>query len=94
MVLKLLGIVMVLSGFIMFALSYNHILISMLSLELMGLGVFFYSLIMFSGFTSEVYYSLYLLIMMVCEGVLGVSLVIMMSLSLGSEDFSVFSGVC
>nr|YP_009513836.1 NADH dehydrogenase subunit 4L [Pseudoniphargus stocki]AXH38227.1 NADH dehydrogenase subunit 4L [Pseudoniphargus stocki] len=64
-----------LSGTVSFVLNYSHLLNSLLSLEFISGGVFFLMMIKFSGFSEEIF-SLYFLVMLVCESVLGLSLLI------------------
>nr|AXI98606.1 NADH dehydrogenase subunit 4L [Pseudoniphargus longipes] len=63
------------SGSVMFVLNYNHLLNSLLSLEFISSSVFFLMAMKFSGFSEEIF-SLYFLVMLVCESVLGLSLLI------------------
>nr|YP_009160740.1 NADH dehydrogenase subunit 4L [Pseudoniphargus daviui]CCB84637.1 NADH dehydrogenase subunit 4L [Pseudoniphargus daviui] len=63
------------SGTVSFMLNYSHLLNSLLSLEFVSSSVFFLIVIKFSGFSEEIF-SLYFLVMLVCESVLGLSLLI------------------
>nr|AXI98645.1 NADH dehydrogenase subunit 4L [Pseudoniphargus morenoi] len=63
------------SGTVSFMLNYSHLLNSLLSLEFVSSSVFFLMVIKFSGLSEEIF-SLYFLVMLVCESVLGLSLVI------------------
>nr|AXI98684.1 NADH dehydrogenase subunit 4L [Pseudoniphargus pityusensis] len=68
-------IFILLSGTTSFLLNYSHLLNSLLSLEFISSSVFFLMVIKFSGFSEEIF-SLYFLVMLVCESVLGLSLLI------------------
>nr|AXI98697.1 NADH dehydrogenase subunit 4L [Pseudoniphargus portosancti] len=63
------------SGSLSFLLNYSHLLNSLLSLEFVSSGVFFLMVVMFSGLSEEIF-SLYFLVVLVCESVLGLSLLI------------------
>nr|AXI98801.1 NADH dehydrogenase subunit 4L [Pseudoniphargus sp. 6-Morocco A] len=63
------------SGVVSFVFNYSHLLNSLLSLEYISSGIFFLMVIKFSGFSEEIF-SLYFLVMLVCESVLGLSLLI------------------
>nr|AXI98723.1 NADH dehydrogenase subunit 4L [Pseudoniphargus sp. 1-Balearics] len=72
------------SGTVMFVLNYSHLLNSLLSLEFISSSVFFLMVISFSGLSEEIF-SLYFLVMLVCESVLGLSLLISSIYSYGSN---------
>nr|YP_009513824.1 NADH dehydrogenase subunit 4L [Pseudoniphargus carpalis]AXH38202.1 NADH dehydrogenase subunit 4L [Pseudoniphargus carpalis] len=63
------------SGSISFLLNYSHLLNSLLSLEFISSGIFFLMVMKFSGLSEEIF-SLYFLVILVCESVLGLSLLI------------------
>nr|AXI98827.1 NADH dehydrogenase subunit 4L [Pseudoniphargus triasi] len=63
------------SGTAGFLLNYSHLLNSLLSLEFISSGMFFLMVVKFSGLSEEIF-SLYFLVMLVCESVLGLSLLI------------------
>nr|AXH38212.1 NADH dehydrogenase subunit 4L [Pseudoniphargus sp. 1-Portugal] len=63
------------SGTVSFLLNYSHLLNSLLSLEFISSSVFFLIVVKFSGLSEEIF-SLYFLVMLVCESVLGLSLLI------------------
>nr|YP_009445863.1 NADH dehydrogenase subunit 4L [Eurythenes maldoror]ATX68771.1 NADH dehydrogenase subunit 4L [Eurythenes maldoror] len=83
--MELGGMVIVISGLFSFIFNYSHVLGSLLSLELIGLGIYFL-MGLGSGFLgSEMFCVLYFLVMMVSEGVLGISLLVMMSSTHSSD---------
>nr|AXI98671.1 NADH dehydrogenase subunit 4L [Pseudoniphargus pedrerae] len=63
------------SGTASFLLNYSHLLSSLLSLEFIASSMFFLMVIKFSMVSEEIF-SLYFLVMLVCESVLGLSLLI------------------
>nr|CTP93683.1 NADH dehydrogenase subunit 4L [Pseudoniphargus sorbasiensis] len=80
------------SGTIKFMLNYSHLLNSLLSLEFISSGIFFFMIIKYSGFSEEIF-SLYFLVMLVCESVLGLSLLITSIYSYSSDYMKSMSSV-
>nr|YP_010384985.1 NADH dehydrogenase subunit 4L [Xenophthalmus pinnotheroides]UPL64995.1 NADH dehydrogenase subunit 4L [Xenophthalmus pinnotheroides] len=75
-------------GFISY---HKHLLNSLLSLEFMMLGIFWLLSMQFSVVGSEVYFSLFFLTLVVCEGALGLSLLVLIVRSHGNDYFKSFS---
>nr|UYA97222.1 NADH dehydrogenase subunit 4L [Megacopta cribraria]UYA97235.1 NADH dehydrogenase subunit 4L [Megacopta cribraria]UYA97248.1 NADH dehydrogenase subunit 4L [Megacopta cribraria]UYA97495.1 NADH dehydrogenase subunit 4L [Megacopta cribraria]UYA97508.1 NADH dehydrogenase subunit 4L [Megacopta cribraria] len=71
-----LSMVFMFSGVLVFCLNHKHILLALLSLEFMVLSVYFilYMFLTFSGY--ELYYSMIFLVFSVCEGALGLSILV------------------
>nr|AXI98736.1 NADH dehydrogenase subunit 4L [Pseudoniphargus sp. 1-Basque] len=69
------GLFIFYSGLVSFLFNYHRFLNSLLSLEFMSLSVFLMVMYMFSCFSEEIF-SLYFLVMLVCESVMGLSLLI------------------
>nr|YP_004347531.1 NADH dehydrogenase subunit 4L [Megacopta cribraria]ADZ23060.1 NADH dehydrogenase subunit 4L [Megacopta cribraria]UYA97261.1 NADH dehydrogenase subunit 4L [Megacopta cribraria]UYA97274.1 NADH dehydrogenase subunit 4L [Megacopta cribraria]UYA97287.1 NADH dehydrogenase subunit 4L [Megacopta cribraria]UYA97300.1 NADH dehydrogenase subunit 4L [Megacopta cribraria] len=71
-----LSMVFMFSGVLVFCLNRKHILLALLSLEFMVLSVYFilYMFLTFSGY--ELYYSMIFLVFSVCEGALGLSILV------------------
>nr|YP_009478336.1 NADH dehydrogenase subunit 4L [Gammarus roeselii]AVP50041.1 NADH dehydrogenase subunit 4L [Gammarus roeselii] len=83
----LLGFVV---GVFSFIFNYGHLLSSLLSLELLGLMV--YWLMSLSVMCSKVdFFMLFYLVMVVCESVLGLSLLINSVYSYGSDYMKTYS---
>nr|CAQ16863.2 NADH dehydrogenase subunit 4L [Metacrangonyx longipes] len=74
----LFGLIM---NLVKFIFKNMYILISLLSLEYISLLMYWLMSMNLAYFGSEMYYLLYFLIMMTCEGVLGLSLMIVLSFS-------------
>nr|YP_009253821.1 NADH dehydrogenase subunit 4L [Helice tientsinensis]YP_009346401.1 NADH dehydrogenase subunit 4L [Helice latimera]YP_010743788.1 NADH dehydrogenase subunit 4L [Helice tridens]ALK01312.1 NADH dehydrogenase subunit 4L [Helice tientsinensis]AOR53783.1 NADH dehydrogenase subunit 4L [Helice latimera]WET30534.1 NADH dehydrogenase subunit 4L [Helice tridens] len=73
-------------------ISYNkHLLNSLLSLEFMMLGVFWLLSLQLSMVGSEIYFSLFFLTLAVCEGALGLSLLVLIVRSHGNDYFKSFN---
>nr|AML26647.1 NADH dehydrogenase subunit 4L [Ptiliidae sp. BMNH 1274723] len=93
MLFKLLKLLMVmylfmsLFGFLMFCLKYKHLLILLLVIEFITLSLYLnmsYSLMIYD---NSYYFLMVFLIMSVCEGVLGLSLLISLIRSHGNDYF-------
>nr|YP_007026839.1 NADH dehydrogenase subunit 4L [Metacrangonyx goulmimensis]CCI69529.1 NADH dehydrogenase subunit 4L [Metacrangonyx goulmimensis] len=66
---------------IKFILNNSYMLISLLSLEYVSLFMYWFISLNLSHLGLEMYYLLYFLVMMTCEGVLGLSILIVSSFS-------------
>nr|SBT96187.1 ND4L [Haploginglymus sp. JP-2016] len=72
-----LGVVlMIFMGVMGYVVNYSHLLNSLLMLEFISLGIFFFFFLKFSYMVEEVY-CLYFLVVVVCESVLGLSLLVL-----------------
>nr|YP_009477593.1 NADH dehydrogenase subunit 4L [Gyge ovalis]ASC43031.1 NADH dehydrogenase subunit 4L [Gyge ovalis] len=65
------------SGMLKFIMSLNSILCSLIVLEFMALAVFFLSVVITNSNLTDLHVSLVLLTIMVCDGVLGVSMMLL-----------------
>nr|YP_010572973.1 NADH dehydrogenase subunit 4L [Potamon fluviatile]UZH44831.1 NADH dehydrogenase subunit 4L [Potamon fluviatile] len=73
-------------------ISYHkHLLNSLLSLEFMMLGIFWLLVLQISGVGMEMYFTLFFLTLAACEGALGLSLLVLIVRSHGSDYFSVIN---
>nr|BCL84749.1 NADH dehydrogenase subunit 4L [Argulus japonicus] len=72
-----------------FCLKRRHLLINLLSLEFGMLLLFLLLQLSLSLMESDVYLGLYFLLLGVCEGVLGLGLVVGLSRCHGSDYFSI-----
>nr|YP_009509626.1 NADH dehydrogenase subunit 4L [Cranuca inversa]AUN45043.1 NADH dehydrogenase subunit 4L [Cranuca inversa] len=75
-------------GFISY---HKHLLNSLLSLEFMMLGIFWLLSISMSMVGSEIYVGLFFLTLAVCEGALGLSLLVLIVRSHGNDYFKSFN---
>nr|YP_002727919.1 NADH dehydrogenase subunit 4L [Geocoris pallidipennis]ABZ02017.1 NADH dehydrogenase subunit 4L [Geocoris pallidipennis] len=82
---------MFISGLIVFSSSRKHLLISLFSLEYMVMVLFilFFIYLMYFGF--ELYYSLIFLVFTVCEGALGLGVLVNLIRSHGNDLLSSLS---
>nr|AET09683.1 NADH dehydrogenase subunit 4L [Gondogeneia antarctica] len=88
--------VILLAGGLFSFISYiKHFLNSLLSLELLGLGIYWSLMLKFGYMAHEEMFGLFYLVMVVCESVLGLSLLVVMSYGFSSGYTStVYSVVC
>nr|YP_009692276.1 NADH dehydrogenase subunit 4L [Anthonomus rectirostris]QED57719.1 NADH dehydrogenase subunit 4L [Anthonomus rectirostris]QED57727.1 NADH dehydrogenase subunit 4L [Anthonomus rectirostris]QEH58481.1 NADH dehydrogenase subunit 4L [Anthonomus rectirostris] len=73
------------SGAIMFVSKKKHFLLVLLSLEFIVLALYMFMFLNFSFFDFEYFLSMFFLSMSVCESALGLSLLILMSRTQGSD---------
>nr|YP_009487741.1 NADH dehydrogenase subunit 4L [Anopheles gilesi]AWB98559.1 NADH dehydrogenase subunit 4L [Anopheles gilesi] len=86
-----LSMIMFLMGCLSFVSSRKHLLATLLSLEYIVLSLFIF-LFMFLNFMNyEVYFSMFFLTFSVCEGVLGLSILVSMIRTHGNDYFQSFS---
>nr|AXS66027.1 NADH dehydrogenase subunit 4L [Cobelura sp. KM-2017] len=86
-------IFMSVSGLIMYSLNRKHLLIMLLSLEFMVVSLYFGLTIYFSQLFYEFFFLLIFLTMSVCEGVLGLSVLVLMIRTHGNDYISSFSSL-
>nr|YP_010373833.1 NADH dehydrogenase subunit 4L [Arocatus melanocephalus]UPI55360.1 NADH dehydrogenase subunit 4L [Arocatus melanocephalus] len=79
------------SGVFVFCSSRSHLLITLFSLEYLMLMLFFLFLIFLMNFNYELYYILIFLVFSVCEGSLGLSVLVNMIRSHGNDLLSSLS---
>nr|YP_010265181.1 NADH dehydrogenase subunit 4L [Cleistostoma dilatatum]UIP56978.1 NADH dehydrogenase subunit 4L [Cleistostoma dilatatum]UPL64982.1 NADH dehydrogenase subunit 4L [Cleistostoma dilatatum] len=85
------SLVMIFCGLWSFIGYHKHLLNSLLSLEFMMLGIFWLLSLQMSTVGSEVYLGLFFLTLVVCEGALGLSLLVLIVRSHGNDYFKSFS---
>nr|QLY89898.1 NADH dehydrogenase subunit 4L [Ironoquia dubia] len=79
-------------GNFMFSLNRKHLLIILLSLELIVLNVFFFFFMyLLLNLMNSIYFMMMFMVLTVCEGVLGVSILVYMIRIHGSDYMSVYS---
>nr|AXS66167.1 NADH dehydrogenase subunit 4L [Cerambycidae sp. 9 KM-2017] len=83
--------IMIISGLMVYVLKRKHLLVMLLSLEFivvsMYLGFFFY----LSQMDYEYFFSMFFLTMSVCEGVLGLSVLVLMIRTYGNDYINSFT---
>nr|QQQ88798.1 NADH dehydrogenase subunit 4L [Hyalella armata] len=91
--LFVLTLLMLFASIYAFILNYTHLLNSLLSLEMMSVIIYFLTGIVFMRVGVEMFYLLFFLVLVVCEGVLGLSLLISMVYSHGEDYFKLFNSM-
>nr|YP_010403092.1 NADH dehydrogenase subunit 4L [Gynaephora rossii]YP_010403105.1 NADH dehydrogenase subunit 4L [Gynaephora groenlandica]UQW19913.1 NADH dehydrogenase subunit 4L [Gynaephora rossii]UQW19926.1 NADH dehydrogenase subunit 4L [Gynaephora groenlandica] len=78
-------------GNFIFVLKYKHLLIILLSLEFIVLSIFFLFLIFLSFIDYDLYMLMVFMVFSVCEGALGLSILVSMIRTHGSDYFQSFN---
>lgn len=78
-------------GIISFVLMRKHLLSALLSLEFIVLSLFFILLIFLNFQNYEIYFRMFFLVFRVCEGALGISLIVSIIRTHGNDYFNSFS---
>nr|YP_010046721.1 NADH dehydrogenase subunit 4L [Aedes alternans]QPJ78665.1 NADH dehydrogenase subunit 4L [Aedes alternans] len=86
-----LMIIMFLFSCIVFISSQKHLLCMLLSLEFMVLMLFMLLFMYLNFMNYELYFSMFFLTFCVCEGVLGLSILVSMIRTHGNDYFQSFS---
>nr|ALO70703.1 NADH deshydrogenase subunit 4L [Medon apicalis] len=79
------------SGLLSFCLNRKHFLMLLLSLEFIVLSLYLNLFIYLNEFTYEYYFSMIFLTMSVCEGALGLSILVSMIRTHGNDYFNTFN---
>lgn len=88
--IKLLSIAYI-SGIISFCLKRKHLLLILISLEFIVLSLFMIIVNLLRYYGYEYYFSIVFLTIRVCEGVLGLSILISLIRSHGNDYFNTFN---
>nr|AYW52151.1 NADH dehydrogenase subunit 4L [Lamiinae sp. 2 ACP-2013] len=88
-----LSVIMSLSGMMVFVLKRKHLLIMLLSLEFIVVSLYFNMFIYFSQIQYEFFFSMIFLTMSVCEGAMGLSMLVLMIRSHGNDYILSFSSL-
>nr|APX39479.1 NADH dehydrogenase subunit 4L [Chrysolina polita] len=86
-------IFMFLSSSIMFIMHRKHYLLMLLSLELMVLSLYLNLFFYLSNMVYEYFFMMIFLTMSVCEGVLGLAILILMIRTFGNDYIMTFSAL-
>lgn len=78
-------------GLVSFCINRKHLLIILLSLEFVVLSLFIIIFIFLSFLSFESYFSLIFLTISVCEGALGLSILVSLIRTHGNDNFQSFS---
>nr|QII41359.1 NADH dehydrogenase subunit 4L [Oreta fuscopurpurea] len=84
-------IVMFFIGNVIFVSKHKHLLIVLLSLEFIVLSIFFFFLLYLVNINYDLYMLMVFLVFSVCEGALGLSILISMIRTHGNDYFQSFN---
>nr|YP_010439626.1 NADH dehydrogenase subunit 4L [Lacera procellosa]UTC33514.1 NADH dehydrogenase subunit 4L [Lacera procellosa] len=84
-------LVMFIIGNLIFVLKHKHLLIVLLSLEFIVLSIFFFMLIFFNYIEYDMYMLMVFLVFSVCEGALGLSILVSLIRTHGNDYFQGFN---
>nr|YP_010688337.1 NADH dehydrogenase subunit 4L [Mylabris phalerata]WBR65765.1 NADH dehydrogenase subunit 4L [Mylabris phalerata] len=86
-----MGMLMFFCGLVMFSLKCKHLLLMLLSMELMVLSLFFIMFIYLGTLNNDYFFSMIFLTFSVCEGALGLSVLVSMIRTHGNDYFRSFN---
>nr|WNH42472.1 NADH dehydrogenase subunit 4L [Neoperla beta]WNH42480.1 NADH dehydrogenase subunit 4L [Neoperla beta] len=87
----LFPLIMFMCGSWVFASKRKHLLLTLLSLEFIVLGLFMFLFIFLNFMHYELFFSMVFLTFSVCEGALGLSILVSMIRTHGNDYFHTFS---
>lgn len=79
-----------LSGLAVYSLNYKHFLVILLSLEVVVVSIFLLLFFFCRSYSLEVFLSVVYLALSVCEGALGLSLLVLIIRTYGGDILSTF----
>nr|AXS65119.1 NADH dehydrogenase subunit 4L [Elateroidea sp. 6 KM-2017] len=82
-----IGLVCFMSGALSFCMKGGHFLMMLLSLEFITLSLYFIFYIYFYMFSCDYYFSMIFISMAVCEGAVGLSVLVSLIYSFGDDFF-------
>nr|AMW68030.1 NADH dehydrogenase subunit 4L [Drepanepteryx phalaenoides] len=86
-----LSMMIFISGILVFSLNRKHLLCVLLSLELIVLSLFFMMYMYLMNFDYELFFLMFFLVFSVCEGALGLSILVSMVRTHGNDFFQSFN---
>nr|YP_010852778.1 NADH dehydrogenase subunit 4L [Delias berinda]WGL40145.1 NADH dehydrogenase subunit 4L [Delias berinda] len=89
--MKLMIFVMFIFGNMIFVSKYKHLLIVLLSLEFIVLSIYFLMMYYFMMFSYDGYMLMVFLVFSVCEGALGLSILVSMIRTHGNDYFQSYN---
>nr|YP_010613559.1 NADH dehydrogenase subunit 4L [Graphium sarpedon]WAR51434.1 NADH dehydrogenase subunit 4L [Graphium sarpedon]WHN78815.1 NADH dehydrogenase subunit 4L [Graphium cloanthus] len=87
----LIIMIMFIIGNMIFVSKHKHLLIVLLSLEFIVLSIFFFMLMFFNFLMNDMYLLMIFLLFSVCEGALGLSILVSMIRTHGNDYFQSFN---
>nr|UFR82886.1 NADH dehydrogenase subunit 4L [Mecynorhina polyphemus] len=91
MICVVFSIIMYICGLMSFCIKRKHLLMMLLSLEFIILSLYFNLYIYLMYFSYEYYFGMIFLTMSVCEGALGLAILVAMVRSHGNDHFQTFN---
>nr|QWK41059.1 NADH dehydrogenase subunit 4L [Tenomerga trabecula] len=81
-------------GLFSFSMNRKHLLTTLLSLEMIVLSLFLILFISLLVFDNEFYFLLFFITFSVCEGVIGLSIMVSLVRTHGNDNFCSFNILC
>nr|AXS65567.1 NADH dehydrogenase subunit 4L [Tenebrionoidea sp. 16 KM-2017] len=91
LIYKSVCFIMFISGILVFSLSRKHLLLMLLSLEFIVLSIYMSLFIYLSSMNNEYFFSMIFLTFSVCEGALGLSILVSLIRTHGNDYFQSFN---
>nr|QCF39589.1 NADH dehydrogenase subunit 4L [Zeuzera multistrigata] len=91
MMIMFVCIIMFILGNMIFVSKHKHLLIVLMSLEFIVLSVFFLMVLVLMNIEFSVYMLMVFLVFSVCEGALGLSILVSMIRTYGNDYFQSFN---
>nr|ARH54724.1 NADH dehydrogenase subunit 4L [Trachys troglodytiformis] len=91
MILVYTCLFMLLVGFMVFCSKRKHFLLMLLSLEFIVLSLYCFLMLVMNHYSFEVFFSMIFLTMSVCEGALGLSILVSLIRTHGNDYFQSFN---
>nr|QGX86637.1 NADH dehydrogenase subunit 4L [Lepidapion squamigerum] len=91
MLIYYIPLFMFISGLVVFSLKRKHMLLMLLSLEFIVVSLFLMMMFLLSLMTYEYFYSMIFLTFSVCEGALGLSMLVLMIRTHGNDYILTFT---
>nr|ALO70762.1 NADH deshydrogenase subunit 4L [Neophonus bruchi] len=87
----MISIIMYMFGALAFCMKRKHLLLMLLSLEFVVLSLYFNLYLYLNFFSYEYYFCMIFMVMSVCEGCLGLSILVSLIRTHGNDYFQSFS---
>nr|YP_010464219.1 NADH dehydrogenase subunit 4L [Strongylium kulzeri]UUL71596.1 NADH dehydrogenase subunit 4L [Strongylium kulzeri] len=91
MMYKFAGFLMFIAGLVVFSWKRKHLLLMLLALEFIVLSVYFMIFLYLSFLGNEYFFGMIFLTFSVCEGVLGLSVLVSLIRTHGNDYFQSFN---
>lgn len=88
---EIFGLFIYILGVIRFSLKHKHLLLILLRLEFIVVALFFSIILILIKYDYEFYFSIIFLTIRVCEGALGLSILVSLIRTHGNDYFNLFN---